>query len=165
MRPALSTQVRALWTDEHLHLAFRAPFTRLTTFDPPEPAERIGLWERDVVEAFIGSDGSNLRRYTEFQVAPNNMKLDLRLVLPERDFAWDSGFQTTAAVDREALVWTATMKIPLRSLADAAPRVGQRWRINLFRCDYANDAFLAWRPTLGNTFHVPERFGILDFTE
>ena len=165
VRPALSTQVRALWTDEHLHLAFRAPFTRLTTFDPPEPAERIGLWERDVVEAFIGSDGSNLRRYTEFQVAPNNMKLDLRLVLPERDFAWDSGFQTTAAVDQEALVWTATMKIPLRSLADAAPRVGQRWRINLFRCDYANDVFLAWRPTLGNTFHVPERFGILDFGE
>ena len=38
------------------------------------------------------------------------------------------------------------------------------WRINLYRCDYANNAFLAFNPALTGTFHTPERFGILEFT-
>lgn len=164
VRAELSTRVRALWNDDHLHLEYVAPYTRLTTFEPAEVGkERIGLWERDVVEAFIGSDPTNLRRYAEFQVAPNNMKLDLKLVLPERDFAWDSGFVTSVRVDDRARTWTARMSIPLRSLGESKPAPGTRWRINVYRCDYANDAFLAWRPTLGKTFHIPERFGVLEF--
>lgn len=163
--PELATTVRAVWSRENLHLAFRSPFTRLTTFDPPEQKERIGLWERDVVEAFIGTDSNEVRRYTEFQVAPNNMKLDLKLRLPERDFEWSSGFQTQASVDEESKTWTATMKIPLKALSDESPKPGTRWRINFYRCDYANTGFLAWRPTLKSTFHVPERFGTLEFSE
>jgi hypothetical protein len=73
--------------------------------------------------------------------------------------------RATAHVDEAARVWTATMVIPLRSLAEKPPEPGTRWRINLYRCDYANDAFLAWRPTLDRTFHVPERFGVLEFGE
>lgn len=165
-RVELSTEVRALWNADHLHLQWIAPYTKLTTFEPAEPdKERIGLWERDVVEAFIGADDSNHRNYTEFQVAPNNMKLDLRLVLPERDFPWDSGFKTAVRVDEAAKTWTARMSIPLKSLSEVAPRNGTRWRINAFRCDYANNAFLAWRPTLQGSFHAPERFGVLQFRE
>ncbi len=163
---SLETKVRAVWTEDALHLTFRSPYTELTTFDPPQPdMERMGLWERDVVEAFIGSDPDDPNHYTEFEVAPNNMKLDLRLKLPERDFAWSSGFQTHVTVDAGRHIWIATMAIPLKALADSPPRPGTRWRINLFRCDSANHAFLAWRPTLKSTFHVPERFGILEFTE
>jgi len=163
VRAALATEVRALWTADHLHLRYVAPFTRLTTFEPGDGKERIGLWERDVVEAFIGSDPAQPNRYTEFQVAPNGMRLDLSLNLPERDFAWDSRFRATAAVDEERKTWTAVMSIPLAALSGTAPAPGTRWRINLYRCDYANEAFLAWRPTLQGTFHVPERFGILEF--
>lgn len=165
VRPELATEVRALWSLTHLHLAFRAPFTRLTTFEPAEAKERIGLWERDVVEAFIGSDARNINRYTEFQVAPNGMKLDLRLELPKRDFEWDSGMTAGASVEASGRVWSARMSIPLTALSEHGPSVGTRWRINLFRCDYANDAFLAWRPTLDRTFHVPARFGVLEFWE
>src|SRR5690606_34210367 len=115
--PELDTEVRALWTESHLHLRFVAPYTTLTTFDPPElEAERIGLWERDVVEAFIGSDPADPRRYAEFQVAPNGMKLDLRLRLPERDFDWSSGFTTHVEVDSGVKSWTAWMSIPLEAL-------------------------------------------------
>lgn len=163
VRPELATEVRALWTSTHLHLAFRAPYTRLTTFEPAEAKERIGLWERDVVEAFIGADAGSIRRYSEFQVAPNGMKLDLRLELPKRDFEWDSGMTVAANVQAERKTWTARMSIPLTSLGDRVPTAGARWRINLFRCDYANKAFLAWRPTMERTFHVPERFGVLEF--
>jgi predicted TIM-barrel fold metal-dependent hydrolase len=166
VRPELSTRVRALWNEDHLHLHYVAPFTTLTTFESGEAGrERIGLWERDVVEAFIGTDAGDVRRYTEFQVAPNNLKLDLALVLPERDFAWESGFRTEVRVDAGAKTWTARMSIPLKSLAGTAPAAGTRWRINFYRCDYANRAFLAWRPTLGASFHVPERFGVLEFAE
>lgn len=178
VRAELSTEVRAIWTDRDLCLGFTVPFTRLTTFEPAQlNDERIGLWERDVVEAFIGSDADRIRRYAEFQVAPNGMKLDLKLELPERDFDWSSGFQTLVNVPRDARVrqgdggegkwphWRAVMRIPLRSVAEELPRPGTRWRINLYRCDYANEAFLAWRPTLQKTFHVPERFGVLEFVE
>lgn len=165
-RPELATEIRALWTSGHLYLRFEAPYTRLTMFEPAEPGtERIGLWERDVVEAFIGTEAGEPRRYAEFQVAPNGMKLDLRLDLPERDFAWSSGFETAVQVDEAGKRWTATMKIPLSSLAEVPPSAGTRWRINLYRCDYANGGFLAWRPTLARTFHTPERFGILEFEE
>lgn len=176
-QPALATEVRALWSNDDLYLGFVAPFTRLTTFDPPDlDRERIGLWERDVLEAFIGTDATDIRRYTEFQVAPNGMKLDLKLALPERDFAWDSGFQVGVILPRHSLdeggrdseaspprVWRAVMRIPLKSLSETPPRAGTRWRINLYRCDTAESAFLAWRPTLQRTFHVPERFGVLEF--
>jgi len=165
VRADLATEVRAVWSPKHLHLSFRAPFTTLTTFEPAEAKEKIGLWERDVVEAFIGSDAKQIQRYAEFQVAPNGMKLDLKLDLPKRDFEWDSGMTAGATVDATAKVWSARMSIPLAALSELTPTSGTRWRINLFRCDYANNAFLAWRPTLERTFHVPARFGVLEFVD
>ncbi len=165
-RPELATVVRAGWNATHLFLEYQAPYTTLTTFEPATPdQERIGLWERDVLEAFIGTDTNSITHYTEFQVAPNNMKLDLRLELPKRDFEWSSGFETEARIDEARKVWTGRMRIPLKSLSETAPMAGTRWRINLYRCDYANNGFLAWRPTLNRTFHVAERFGTLLFVE
>ena len=40
---------------------------------------------------------------------------------------------------------------------------GARWKLNLYRCDRANNAFVAWNPTLRGSFHTPERFGVLVF--
>ncbi len=159
----LATEVRALWTADRLLLRYIAPFTKLTTFEPPEEKEHIGLWERDVVEAFIGSDATEIRKYAEFQAAPNGMKLDLKLVLPQRDFEWDSGLEVKTSVNEATKTWTAEMSIPLKSIGDVAPSTGTKWRINLFRCDHANKAFLTWRPTMQGNFHVPERFGVLEF--
>ena len=161
-RPEISTAVRALWSEDYLYLSYEAPFTELTTFEPPQfDQERRGLWDRDVVEAFIGSDLQNIKRYTEFEVAPTNEKLDL--TLPDSNFEWSSHFQTAVQVNRKAKVWTTEMRIPLKSLAEAKPSEGTRWRINLYRCDRAHQAFLAWNPTLSGTFHVPEKFGVLEF--
>jgi hypothetical protein len=123
------------------------------------------LWDRDVVEAFINADPQDLRHYTEFQIAPTNEKLDLALRLPERDFAWSSGFQSAVKIDEKARVWTCEMRIPMRALSATKPQVATRWRLNLFRCDRAQKAFLAWNPTLAGSFHVPEKFGFLQFEE
>ena len=163
-RPDMATSVRVLWSDKFLYLGYRCPYTKLTTFEPAElNKERIGLWDRDVVEAFINADASNVRRYTEYELSPNGEKLDLRL--PEKDFAWSSKFETAVKTSDAAKFWTAEMKIPLASLGDVKPQPGAQWRINFYRHDTANKAFLAWSPVMAGTFHTPEKFGVMVFEE
>jgi hypothetical protein len=161
VRPELSTTVRALWSEDFLYLAYDCPFTTLSTFQPVQQSERFGLWERDVVEAFIASDANNVRLYTEYEVSPTNERLDVKI--PEKDFAWSSGFESATRVDEKAKRWAAEMRIPIAALSGVKPVAGQHWRINLYRCDYANKAFLAFNPALAGSFHTPERFGILEF--
>ena len=164
--PEVGTAVRALWSDQFLYLSYECPFTTLTVFDPPNlTGKRIGLWDRDVVEAFIGSNLENINDYKEFQIAPTGEKLDLELVLPKRNFEWNSGFEGAIKVDEAKHVWTAEIRIPLKAWSQARPKTGTAWRINLFRCDRAHNASLAWNPSLDGTFHIPARFGRLEFVD
>jgi predicted TIM-barrel fold metal-dependent hydrolase len=174
VRPELSTIVQALWSDNFLYLAYECPFTKLTSFSPARFDHKrfnltqpgVSLWDRDVVEAFINTDPANPAHYAEFEVAPTNERLDLMVVnLPEKDFSWDSKFESAVKVDTGTRIWRCEMKIPLRSLSAGGVAPGTQWRLNLFRCDRANQASLAWRPTLQGSFHAPDRFGILEFTE
>lgn len=170
-RPEMATAVRVLWSADSLYLAYECPFTKLTVFEPPGDKKRWGqeketsLWDRDVVEAFIASDPQNPWRYSEYEVAPTNEKLDLILEAGKGDFAWSSGFQTAVKVDQQTRRWTCEMRIPLKSLASTKPQAGAKWRLNFFRCDRANNAFLAWNPALTGSFHTPEKFGVLEFGE
>jgi hypothetical protein len=162
--PDVATSVRVLWSDKYLYLGYESPFTTLSFFEPANlDQKRIGLWERDVVEAFICPDPKQLTHYSEYEVAPNGEKLDLILQLPERDFKWNSGFETAVKVDAKRQVWRAEMRIPLQAFGGSKPQPGARWRINLFRCDKAHNANLAWSPTLNKTYHVPEKFGWMVF--
>ncbi len=174
VRPEMSTRVRALWTSRNLYLGYECPFTKLTTFEPPQREGKrfnleradASLWDRDVVEAFIGAEPANPRHYAEFEVAPTNERLDLMIVnLPEKDFKWSSGFQSAIHVDNKAKVWRCEMRIPLAGLSATAPQASTEWLLNLYRADRANRAFLALRPTLIGSFHAPERFGMLRFAE
>jgi predicted TIM-barrel fold metal-dependent hydrolase len=174
VRPEMSTSVRALWSEKFLYLAYECPFTDLTVFPSrSSQAKRfdltkdgVSLWDKDVVEAFIGTDSENPRRYAEFEVAPTNERLDLMITnLPQKDFAWNSLFESTVKIDKHQRIWTCLVRVPIKSLSVAEPSVGTRWRLNLYRCDRADKAFLAFRPTLTGTFHTPERFGILEFVE
>lgn len=164
-RPELSTEVRCLWSDESLHIAYRSAYAKLTVFEGPAKVKRIGLWERDVVEAYIGTSASEIGRYDEFELSPANERLDLRVNLPGKDFAWSSGFTSATHIDEKAGIWTAEMRIPLSALSANPPVPGTRWRLNLYRLDTAGRAFLAWRPTLTGTAHQPERFGVLEFSK
>jgi hypothetical protein len=163
-RPELETEVKALWSDQFLYLGYAAPFSKLTVFDPPDLIhERFGLWECDVVEAFIGADPANSRHYSEYEAAPTGEKLDLILNLPAKDFDWSSHFECAVRVDQAKRVWRTEMRIPLEALSAVRPEAGTRWRINLYRGDLEHHASLAWRPTLTKTFHQPDRFGWLEF--
>jgi hypothetical protein len=164
-RPELSTTVRSLWSPEYVYFSFECPYTTLTVFDPPQKTERLGLWDKDVVEVFLGADAANSKHYTEFEVAPNGERLDVDIALPDKNFGWDSKFQTVVKVDRSSKVWRTELRIPLSALTKEKPAVGTRWRLNLFRSDCAQNTFLAWSATLANTTHAPERFGWLEFGE
>jgi hypothetical protein len=166
-RPELSTPVRCLWSDKFLYLSYESPYTKLTVFDPPLPPgkKRIGLWDRDVVEAFIGADPASIRHYTEYEVAPTNERIDLSLAGGKSDFEWTSHFESAVKVNEEKKVWTVELRIPLSALSDTKPQAGTRWRLNLYRSDRAAGVFLAWNPTLTASAHTPERFGILEFAK
>jgi predicted TIM-barrel fold metal-dependent hydrolase len=163
--PQLSTEVKALWSDKFLYLAYEAPFTELKMAEQPGDGERLGLWDDDVVEAFIGPDPASAKEYSEYEWAPNGERLDLKLSLPERDFPWSSGMESAVSVDRQAKLWRTEVRIPLSSISPQAPRAGSRWRLNLYRHDNAHRVFLAWNPTLTRTAHTPEMFGWLEFAD
>ena len=147
--PNFSTTVRCLWSDQYLYIAYECPFTKLTTFEPAS-GKRIhltevgkSLWDRDVIEAFIGSNTNNLNQYAEFEVAPTNERLDVKVDLPQKDFNWNSQFESAVKVDTKKQIWTCEIRIPFSALSNKKPEKGARWRMNLYRCDYANNTFLA----------------------
>lgn len=171
--PAIRTEVRGLWTDTDLYLLFRCPYKDLNLFLPPENDKpRVNLWDRDVVEMFLGDDWNNIRHYREFEVAPTGDWIDLAIDLDREsyDHAWRSGWKTAARIDRDAHVWYAAARIPLRSVTAAKVTSGTRWRMNLYRIEGlgpdSQRHFLCWQPTCvrnRDPNHVPENFGTLIF--
>lgn len=163
--PQISTAVRLLWNDEFLYLGFESPFTELTMAEGASNAERVGLWDDDVVELFVGADPQHINRYREFEWAPNGEWLDLAVERPDVDFSWQSGMQSSVHIDREKKIWRAEVAVPLRAISNDMPQVGTRWRANLYRHDVAHRVFMAWNPTLTETAHTPEKFGWLAFVD
>lgn len=167
-RPELSTAVRALWSDKYLYLAYECPYTEIMNADPQKrPAkgepERLGLWDFDVVEAFVAPDPEMVTTYSEYEWAPSGEELDLQLVPGSKDFEWSSKMESAVSVNEDQKIWRVEVRIPLDSISETLPEAGARWRINFYRHDRANDAYLAWNPTLTQTFHTPEKFGWLEF--
>ena len=59
------------------------------------------------------------------------------------------------------------MRIPYAAIDTRPAAVGNSLRINLFRCQGPRSArkYLAWRAPMGDSFHVPERFGVLELVK
>jgi hypothetical protein len=172
--PQAETRVAALWTAKNAYFAFECKYTTLNIYDGEDTAkERWELWNRDVAEVFINPEPQRIMHYYEFEVAPNNQWIDLEIdktKTPFNDAAWDSHFDHATRVDPKKHVWTCEMRIPVSSMKVSEMRPNMEWRVNFFRADGPGDdsqrRFLAWSTILeGNSFHVPERFGILKFVK
>jgi hypothetical protein len=171
--PDLKTEVRGFWTDTELYLLFICPYRSLNLFLPAQNNKaRRGLWDRDVVEVFLGDDWENIRRYREFEVAPTGDWIDLAIDLDRRgaDREWRSGWNTAARIDEKARIWYAACRIPLRSVSEKPVKAGTRWRANLYRIDGegpdSQRRFMCWQQTCAigrDPNHVPENFGTLIF--
>ncbi|MGQ9732235.1 MAG: carbohydrate-binding family 9-like protein [Candidatus Zipacnadales bacterium] len=178
------TRAKLMWDDRFLYLAFSC---QDPVIQPSKMHTRDqNLWEEnEVVEFFVDANGDG-RSYLEFEINPSGTVLDL--LIPEADMpgplfgrtCWDAKgmrcavmeIPTTTDLRGADLGWEVEIAIPLGCFLDAPripPKLGEEWRINLYRVDTDGRQveYQAWAPT--NTaepnFHVPERFGILRFVE
>jgi len=171
--PALRTQVRGFWTSTHLYLLFSCPYNELNLFLPPlGGGPRDKLWDRDVVEIFLGEDWTRIGHYREFEIAPTGDWIDLAIDLDRDSYdqSWRSGWKTAARIDQAAHAWYAAVRIPLSAVGSAPVKQGSKWRANLYRIEGqgpdARRHFLCWQPTCvvhRDPNHVPENFGTLVF--
>jgi len=161
-QPQQATWIKVAWCPEALRVLFWVEdsyvWSTLSERDAP-------LWKEEVVEVFLDPVG-DLQSYFEFEVNPVNAVLDL-VVWPEgeglrKDFQWRcEGLQT--AVQRTSAGWCAEFSIPFASLG-AAP--AGSWRANFYRIDRPREIpteYSAWSPTGRPKFHIPVRFGVLEF--
>jgi hypothetical protein len=143
-------------------------------FLPPDHSKaRVGLWDRDVVEMFLGDDWQNIRHYREFEIAPTGDWIDLAIDLDKKnyDHSWRSGWKTEAWIDEPKKTWYAAAAIPLSAVSSTPVHDGTRWRTNLYRIDGLGADpqrhFLCWQPTCvlnRDPNHVPEHFGTIIFS-
>ncbi|HJR06768.1 MAG TPA: carbohydrate-binding family 9-like protein [Pyrinomonadaceae bacterium] len=167
-------EARLLWNEQGLHARFvceqREPL--VVSANPQREWKTLGLWDRDVCEMFVAPRADDVRRYFEFEVAPTGEWLDLavRKTAEGRDNDWGfySGMTAATRIDADSI--TVAMRVPWDAFGiAAAPRAGERWRVNLYRCVGADPTrgYVTWQPTLAPepNFHVPEKFGWLHFTD
>ena len=169
----LKTEVRMLYDDDSLYVLFRC--------EDPEPwATKENwddkLWEEEAVEVFLQPD-PKVPAYAEFQVNPIGAVMDTWCPKPAAPLPFDSwnleglrGAPRTSGKKDGGKGWTCEIGIPWKGLNEkmttesSAPKPGDRWRIGLFRVEAKpNPLLLAWSPTMGPSFHVPEKFGVLVF--
>ena len=171
--PKLKTEVRAFWTDSDIYFLFVSPHTELNLWLPADSSkDRIKLWDRDVVEFFLGDDWTNIRHYREFEIAPTGDWVDLAIDLnrDKSDADWNSGWQRQGRIDEARHVWYAAARVPLKSVSDKAVTPGTKWRANLYRIDGLGEDpqrhFMCWQETCAvnrDPNHVPENFGTIIF--
>lgn len=164
------SEVRAIWSDEALHILFNCHQQEpLVVAEKPQTGEKaIGLWDRDVCELFIAPDPMAPDRYFEFEAAPTGEWLDVGIRLTKEgrqsDWRFQSGM-TVAAKEATERVFIS-LRIPW-SKQIPKPLSGTKWRANFFRCVGSGEArgYLAWQPTFTEepNFHIPTVFGWLQF--
>jgi hypothetical protein len=166
--PRYRTEIHSRWTAKNLYFLFSCPYEDLFLHPNPNTTmETNKLWNWDVAEVFIGSDFNNIRRYKEFELSPQGEWLDLDIDLSnahhEEGWKWNSGFQVAARIDEQRKIWYGAMKIPWTALDETPPMASKTLRVNFFRSQgpLSNRKEIAWQPTMSETFHVPERFGLL----
>ena len=170
--PRYRTEVRTRWTKQNLYFLFICPYEQLNLKPNPKTSiETYELWNWDVAEVFIGSDFKDIKHYKEFEVSPQGEWVDLDIDLHnphhEEGWTWNSGFEVSARIDRAAHIWYGAMKIPYTAIDARLAATGNLLRINLFRSQGpASDRHeITWRAPMTDTFHFPERFGLLELVK
>lgn len=136
------------------------------------------LFNEDVVEAFFWPDTSR-SIYFEYELSPLNYELPL-IIFNEKGNAngWLPFYYLGERKTKHAVkvnkpdtaynrfIWTAEFFIPyslLSSLKNMPPKSGAKWRANFYRIDYDKQpVFSSWQLTR-ESYHDPEKFGVLEF--
>ena len=171
----LKSEVRGFWTESDLYLLFICPYTKLNLWLPADNSkDRDKLWDRDVVEFFLGDDWKDIKHYREFEIAPTGDWIDLAIDLNKNSYdpKWQSGWKPEGRIDEKNHVWYAAARVPLKSVSADSVKAGTKWRANVYRIEGlgpdAQRHFLCWQPTCvvnRDPNHVPEHFGTLVFSK
>ena len=132
------------YDDEALYIAFVifAPdVNKLET-------SQSNWWQNDEVEIFLDPNQKGI--HTQFGVTASGYKnLDT--------------FE--AAIDKSGIRWVVETAIPWSAVNATAPKVGDKWGLNLTGHQIAaGESWVAWNTTYG-AFANPSRFGVVTFGE
>jgi hypothetical protein len=168
--PVAPTTARLVWSDTHLYAAFHCEHSefnaRLTHFNDT-------IYNEEVVEVFVDDDG-DLKTYLEFEVSPLNTVLHYEIhndlagrVLP---YARVHNYVVSQVVlDHARHCYDVELAMPFTEIITGPhcpPRVGDEWRLNLYRINRPQDdpdEYTAWQPTGALQYHLPSCFGTLRF--
>lgn len=163
---AQTTRVKLFHDGRALYLGFWADddgvLSDYTRRDEP-------IYRQDVLEVFF-CDTEDPARYKELQVSPHNVQYDADIIYygpgnVDIDVAWDfPGWTSWTHYDAEAARLTSVWRLPFDGFT-AIPSPGDVWRVNVTRCDHSayGISLDAWSPTGVPDYHVPDRFGWLEF--
>ena len=146
------TTFDALRNGNELIFSFEAKDSSLTSYSDKDNDD---LWRENVVEVFLdlGDDF-----YYEFEVAPNGKTFVATILNGEITFIKNDFFSSN--VEIEGNTYKVTMKIDLSKFKNV-----QEVKYNAFRAEKKNvgkgQILEALNPTFCNTFHVREKFVIL----
>lgn len=190
--PPYRTRAKMMWDDRFLYLAakleepdVRASFTTRDTT----------VWRENAFEVFIDPTGDTHHYYEfQINARETHWDLMLTRPYRDGGVpisAWDlRGLKKGVAVQGTLndpsdtdTGWTVELALPWAVLAEAAPDAeppvdGDRWRLNLTRMQWPasvvdgryvrdtteNDAS-AWSPQGDGSFHMPERWGVVAFSD
>jgi hypothetical protein len=162
-KPKWGTEVRLGWEEDALHGLFLCqdpdPWSTKTRRDD-------SLWEEEVVEIFLDPFGDSMS-YFEIEINPLNTVTDLFVRRTRtglhKELSWNcEGLATSCGTLPYG--WVAAFQIPFRSLGDCHPSRCPIWKANFARIDRPKTEkreLTAWSPSSVESFHVPERFGVL----
>lgn len=166
--PEYKTEIRTRWTSNNIYFLFASPYKSLYLKPVSDTSHETNeLWNWNVAEVFIGSDFKDIKRYKEFEVSPHNewVDLDIDLNKPHHEdgWLWNSGFEHVTRIDDAKHIWYVAMKIPFNAIDSRRPARGNMFRVNLYRTEGSPNQSkeIMWQPVMSNSFHMPERFGLL----
>lgn len=173
------TWVKAWYDDQALYLGWTCVDADIqATFT----ARDSKFWEEEVAEFFVSPDVAN--GYYELQWNPLGgvfdaaftHVIDAKTAAKRRksDHSFTAKGMTSAVKVRGTVQqsadadeqWRVEVRIPFADFGRSAPKPGEVWRGNFYRFNrHVGRAVeeLAWSPTRTPHFHVPERFGYLEF--
>ena len=170
--PPQATEIRALWDDQHLYLAFvcHDPDVARARVDQTVN-DRTSVWRNNGLEVFLDPADTGCTFY-QWIFNSRGVWADFHIPAKGRaDVGWNSGFEL--AVRELADRYEAEVAIPFSCLPDGPPRVGDVWRASFVRkrvlegqeMDRAD--YHTWSPFLRRDmgFHRGVAFGRLDFAD
>src|SRR5579872_56429 len=171
------TDVRMLWDDKNFYVGYYCHDRHISA----SVIKRHGpVSKDDCVEIFISPNPAKVTNYYTFEINAigtmlNRAKTDWWNGPPTWEpegVVYRTSLQSSQpkAESPEDRDWTVELAIPFRNFArDAAhtpPRVGDVWRLNLFRTGgITNAQSSSWSPIPENvhSFHTPSAFGTVRF--